>query len=126
MSIDAGGWLRRASPLALAALLAGSGVLHLVKPEPYEKIVPRVLGHEEFFVLASGIVELLAATLLVVPRTRRLGGALTAVLLVAVFPANIQMALDGPDPDGGFFTGSAWMLAPTRAAGADLVGVVLG
>ncbi|MBW3590765.1 MAG: DoxX family protein [Actinobacteria bacterium] len=102
--------MRRASPLGLAVLLAGSGVLHLVKPEPYERIVPRALGHEEFFVLASGIVELVAALLLVVPRTRRWGGALTAALLVAVFPANVSMALDGPDPDGGFFTGSALML----------------
>ncbi|MEX2588431.1 MAG: DoxX family protein [Actinomycetota bacterium] len=117
MSLDAGGWLRRASPVALALLLVGSGVLHLIKPEPYEKIVPRVLGHEEFFVQASGILELAAAALLLVPRTRRWGGAVTAALLVAVFPANVQMALDGADPDGGFFTGSAvllWLRLPLQ------------
>lgn len=110
MSVKAKRWLRRASPAGLAVLLGGSGVLHLVKPEPYQRIVPRVLGHEEFFVLASGIVELLAAALLWAPATRRWGGALTAALLVAVFPANVSMALDGPDPDGGFFTGSALLL----------------
>lgn len=103
-------WLRNASAAALAALMGGSGVLHLIKPEPYEKIVPRVLGHEEFFVLSSGVLEILVAVLLAVPRTRGWGGAFTAALLVIVFPANVQMALDGPDPDGGLFTGSAWML----------------
>ena len=46
------------------------------------------------FTYASGDAELAVAGLLAVPRTRRLGGAAAAALVVAVFPANVQMAYD--------------------------------
>lgn len=101
---------RRISVAALAALMAGSGTLHLVRPGPYEKIVPRFLGNAEPYVFWSGIAEIFAAALLVFPRTRRLGATFTAALLLAVFPANVQMALDGPVPGGNWFTGSTAML----------------
>jgi uncharacterized membrane protein len=101
----------------MVALMAGSGVLHLVKPGPYEKIVPRLLGHAHALVFYSGIAEIVAGALLVHPRFRRLGAWLTIVILVLVFPANVQMALDGPDPHGSFFTGSAlllWLRLPVQ------------
>jgi uncharacterized membrane protein len=44
---------------------------------------------------ASGVVEIAAAGLLAVPRTRRLGGWIALATLLAVYPANIQAALDG-------------------------------
>ncbi len=90
------------SRLALAALMVAAGILHFVIPATYERIVPRVLGHARALVLVSGWVEILAGLLLAVPRTRRLGAWLTVALLVAVFPANVQMALDGgvPGRDG--------------------------
>jgi uncharacterized membrane protein len=78
----------------LAALMLGSGALHLVAPKPYEKIVPRSLGDPRRVVAVSGVAELACGTLLLSRRTSRLGGLLTAALLVAVLPANVQMALD--------------------------------
>lgn len=104
------GWGRLFLLIGLAGLMGVSGVLHLVKPEPYERIVPRILGHAEALVLYSGIAEILAGLLLINPRSRRLGARLTILILILVFPANIQMALDGPVPGGGFFTGSALLL----------------
>jgi uncharacterized membrane protein len=83
----------------LAAILIAAGVGHFVAPEPFRRIVPRWLGHAPFLVAASGVAELATGGLVLVPRTRRLGGALAAVLFVTVFPANIQMALDGGMPD---------------------------
>ncbi len=77
----------------LIALLGGSGVLHFVRPAPFVAIVPRSLPAPLQLVYASGVVELLGAGLLSVPRTRRIGGAISAALLVAVFPANVSMAL---------------------------------
>ena len=88
--------------VGMAALLGGSGTLHLVSPRTYERIVPRLLGHAHEIVTLSGVVELVCAVLLVVPRTRRLGGWATALVLVAVFPANVQMALDGGVRGAGF------------------------
>ncbi len=102
--------LRRLSLAGLIALMAGSGVLHLVKPGPYVRIVPRSIGDAELYVLWSGIAELLAGTLLLLPRTRTLGARLAAAILIVVFPANVKMALDGAVPDGNWFTGSDLML----------------
>lgn len=58
----------------------------------------------------SGLLEILAGMLLLVPGTRRLGALLTVAILVGVYPANVQMALDGPKPGGGWFAGSAALL----------------
>lgn len=109
---------RRISLAGLVLLMAGSGVLHLQKPEIYLPIVPRALGDPAPYVFWSGVAELLAAGLLAVPGTRRAGAWFTMALLVAVFPANVQMALDGPRPDGGWFTGSnlsLWLRLPLQA-----------
>lgn len=78
----------------LAGLLATSGMTHLVRPEIFEGMVPHVLGHRRALVYASGVGELLCAAGLLVPRTRRVAGWASAGLLVAVFPANVQMTLD--------------------------------
>ncbi|MFD1813364.1 MauE/DoxX family redox-associated membrane protein [Rhodococcus gannanensis] len=80
---------------ALAALFLGAGTLHFVTPKPFDSIVPRQLpGDARTYTYASGVAEVAIGTALLVPRTRRLGGTLAAALLVAVFPANVQMAVD--------------------------------
>ncbi|WP_405161273.1 hypothetical protein OG203_33700 [Nocardia sp. NBC_01499] len=85
----------RRPALALATLLFGSGVLHFVMPKPYDSTVPRVLpGKARNYTYASGVVELGISAALAIPRTRGLGGRLAALLFIAVFPANVQMAVD--------------------------------
>jgi len=80
--------------LALAALLGGSGVLHLTRPEPFDAIVPRRLGAPRPWTTGSGIAEIACAVGLVYPRTRSKAGLACAALFVGVFPANVRMALD--------------------------------
>ncbi|HLR84765.1 MAG TPA: DoxX family protein [Nocardioidaceae bacterium] len=77
----------------LAAAFAGSGVLHFVRPEPLERIVPKPLPYKRELVYASGAAELACAAGLVRPRTRRVAGWASAGLLVGVFPANVQMSV---------------------------------
>ncbi|RVW05817.1 DoxX family protein [Rhodococcus xishaensis] len=85
----------QAPALRLAALLAGAGIMHFVRPQFFDAIVPRALpGSARTYTYASGAAELATATALAVPRTRRLGAGLAAALFVAVFPANIQMTVD--------------------------------
>jgi uncharacterized membrane protein len=84
----------RRARLALAVCMAGAGVTHFVSPATYERIVPRWAGDPRRVVAVSGIAELACAALLANRRTAGLGGRLTAALLVAVFPANVQMWLD--------------------------------
>jgi uncharacterized membrane protein len=79
----------------LAVLLGASGVLHFAIPKPYTAIVPKPLPYKRELVYASGALELGCAAMLTQPRTRRLGGLLSFGLLLAVFPANIQMTIDG-------------------------------
>lgn len=85
----------QAAALRLAALLLGSGALHFVKPGFFDSTVPRQLpGSARTYTNVSGVAELAIGAALVVPRTRRVGAGLAAVLFVAVFPANVQMAVD--------------------------------
>jgi uncharacterized membrane protein len=78
----------------LAAIFAASGVVHLIHPQTFEAIVPHVLPHKRELVYASGVVELACAGGLMTERTRRLAGLVSAGLLIAVLPANVQMAVD--------------------------------
>lgn len=78
---------------ALAGLLAGSGVVHLVRPQTFDPIVPRALpGPARAWTYGSGVAELAVAATLAVPSTRRWGGLAAAGLFVGVFPANVTMA----------------------------------
>jgi uncharacterized membrane protein len=72
--------------------MLGSGVLHLVMPKPYESIVPKMFGNPKPLVFWSGVAEIACGAGLAIPRTRRLAGLATAGLLLAVYPANIDMA----------------------------------
>jgi len=86
------------SARGLALFLATAGVSHFVIPKFYDDIVPRALpGRARFWTQLSGAAELAVAATVAYRPTRRAGGALAAGLLVAVFPGNIQMALDWRD-----------------------------
>ncbi|WP_409484198.1 hypothetical protein [Arsenicicoccus dermatophilus] len=83
----------RRSARTMAGFLTGMGVLHFVKPEPFDSLIPGwVPGSARFWTYASGVAELATAALLAVPRTRRTGGAVASALFVAVFPGNVEMA----------------------------------
>ena len=83
----------------LAVVLAGAGALHFVRPKPYASIVPDALGDPYPWVYASGVLEMACAAALVPQRTRRPAGIATALLFLAVFPANVQMAVDALSSD---------------------------
>ena len=108
----------RLSLLALCILVGGSGILHFAVPGPYRRIVPAPLRAQAAAVVAvSGICEIICAALLAVPRTRRLGATATAALFVAVFPANLQMALDSLHADGPLSPGIVtiiWLRLPLQ------------
>ncbi len=94
-------WARR-SRIGLAVLLLVTGVLHFVVPDPYIRIIPKVLpdGWARPLVYLSGLAELAGGALLLHPstRVRRSAGWFVVALLVVVFPANVQMAIDDPNP----------------------------
>ena len=79
---------------ALVAIFAVSGVVHLVKPDVYEPLMPSWVPRHREVILGSGVAELACATGLVLPATRRTAGWASALLLVAIFPGNLKMAVD--------------------------------
>ncbi len=89
---------RPRAALVMAAFLGSAGVTHFASPAFYDPMVPTHLpGSARFWVVASGVAELGVAALVAVPRTRRFGGLAATALFVAVFPANVKMAVDRSD-----------------------------
>jgi uncharacterized membrane protein len=87
--------------LALAVAMVFAGVLHLVQPTPFVQHLPGWVPQPELLVLVSGLVEIgLGVGLLVAPPLRRTVGLLLALFLVAVFPANVYVAVAGVEVDG--------------------------
>ena len=118
MDTDSGAADSSRPALALAALLLLAGLTHFAVPRTYERIVPRLVGDPAFWVRWSGAAEIVCAGLLVGRRTRRVGAWATVGLLLALFPANVKMALDGGLPDRPFPLGSpaaAWARLPLQA-----------
>ena len=70
-----------------------AGVMHFVIPRTYEAIVPDGLPARRELVYASGVAEIAGGLAVMHPRTRRLGSLWSIATLLAVFPANVHMAL---------------------------------
>jgi uncharacterized membrane protein len=71
-----------------------AGVMHFVKPRAYEAIVPPYLPAPRALVCASGMAEIAGGVGLMVPPVRRPAGWWLIATLLAVFPANVHMALN--------------------------------
>ena len=83
------------APVVTSCFLGAMGVLLFINPELFDRIVPRALpGSARFYTYASGVAELGVAGLLALPKSRRAGALAAIALYTAVFPANVQMALD--------------------------------
>jgi uncharacterized membrane protein len=70
-----------------------AGIMHFVIPRAYAAIVPPQLPARRAIVYASGVAEIAGGAGVLHPRTRRAGSAWSIATLLAVFPANVHMAL---------------------------------
>src|ERR1043165_3527158 len=70
-----------------------TGVLHFLRPRVYEAIMPRYLPAHRELVYASGVAEIAGGAGVLHPRTRRSAGLWLIATLVAIFPANVEMAV---------------------------------
>ena len=71
-----------------------AGINHFLNPGFYESIMPPWLPHHNWLVSFSGFCEILFGTALLINVMRRTASILIIVLLVAVFPANVQMMIN--------------------------------
>src|SRR5829696_8566228 len=77
--------------LATMFLVAASG--RLISAEALAQMIPSALPFRQEAVYLSGLFEVLGAVGLLVPRLRSSAGWGLAALLVAVFPANLNVAI---------------------------------
>lgn len=88
----------------MALLFATSGVAHFAVTDTFMKIMPPWLPEPRALVWISGAAEIVLAVLLLDPALEREAAWGLVALLVAVFPANIQMWLDAGTPASQFPT----------------------
>lgn len=89
-----------ASQRLLAVFFVLAGALHFHKPRLYEAMMPPSFPHHRELVLASGAAEVIGGLAVIPRRTRRLAGWWLLGVLLAVFPANLHMALDADQVQG--------------------------
>ncbi len=77
---------------AVAFMLAG--INHFLSPNFYLKMMPPVLPQHLFLIYLSGFFEIALGVLLLIPKFTKLAAWGLMALLIAVFPANIFMALN--------------------------------
>ena len=78
----------------LALFMIGGGVNHFLAPAPYVAMMPAALPWHLELVYVSGVFEILGGLGLLIPRTRRLAAWGLIALLLAILPANLNMAIN--------------------------------
>ncbi len=78
----------------LAAVMVAVGVLHFARSKPFVRIVPKALPAPLALVYVSGFFEIAGGLGLLHPVTQRAAAWGLVALFVAVFPANVNMAMN--------------------------------
>ncbi len=86
--------MKKLSLFAMSTLYIIAGSNHFISPEFYMKIMPPYIPWHTQIVYASGAIEILLGTLLIPLSTRKIAAWGIIVLLIAIFPANINMMLN--------------------------------
>lgn len=85
-----------------------AAVAHFVAPEKFVGIMPQSIPHKELLVLITGIAEVVAALLLIIPATQKLGATIILLLLLAYIPVHVNMCFD-KDTLGEIPLWGAWL-----------------
>ncbi|MBA2540061.1 MAG: DoxX family protein [Deltaproteobacteria bacterium] len=78
----------------LTVVMVGAGINHFLSPDTYIAMMPDALPAHRELVYLSGIAEAAGGLGLILPATRKLAAWGLILLLLAVFPANINMAVN--------------------------------
>ncbi len=92
--------VKRVLLFVMAPLYVLAGVAHFVAPEAFERVVPPVFPRPRELVYASGLAEIAFGLGVLHPETREASAWGLVALLVAVFPANVYMAVDDEAVEG--------------------------
>lgn len=92
----------------LTIIMVAIGISHFLRPDPFVAIMPEVLPAKLLLVYISGAFEILLGLGLILPSTRRYVAWGLILLYLAVFPANINQAINHIPLDGNVV--AAWKL----------------
>jgi uncharacterized membrane protein len=98
----------------LCLFFVGAGLNHFINPAFYLKIMPPYLPWHRFLNYLSGFFEIALGVLLLTPALTRVAAWGLIALLVAVFPANIQMAIN-PQLYPEVSPAALWLRLPLQA-----------
>ncbi len=101
----------------MAAFYVFGGFNHLLNPGFYVAIIPPGLPNPEWLNVISGLAEIVLGVYVLEPRVRTLAAWGIIALLIAIFPANVWVALqnlgvDGPGTGNAAFN---WIRLPFQA-----------
>ncbi len=103
----------RWSQRLLSVAFIAAGLLHFLRTQTYESIMPGYLPAHRELVLVSGAAEIVGGLGFAFVGTRRLAGLWLVALLIAVFPANVNMALH-PDRYDSIPASLLWARLPLQ------------
>ncbi len=78
--------------IGVAFILAGAN--HFFNPDFYMRMMPPVLPAHELLNSLSGIAEIILGIMMLIPKTKIIAAWGLIILLIAVYPANIYMAME--------------------------------
>ncbi len=93
-------WTKTVLLWLMGAFYIVAGLMHFANPEFYLPMMPPYLPYHRELIFWSGVAEVLCGIGVLIPATRRAAGWATIALLIAVFPANIHIAINNV-PLGG-------------------------
>jgi uncharacterized membrane protein len=105
---------REAGRGALVIMFLFTGFSHFSSLKyDFAAMIPEPLPNGLWIIYLSGAFEIAGAVGLLIPRTRRLAGVCLVLLLVAMFPANVNAIINGL-PLGGNAPTPLWVRAPMQ------------
>lgn len=106
--------MRQISLVLIALGFVAAGVLHFLRPTLYARIIPPFLPFPMALVYISGVTEILGGLGVLVPSLRTWAGLGLIALLIAVFPANLYMALSPERAGMGVAPVWLWLRLPLQ------------
>jgi uncharacterized membrane protein len=107
-------WLKLASLVLMALFYIFAGYNHFARPEFYLRMMPPYIPYHDAMVFLSGVAELGLGVALLIPPLRVYAAWGVIALLIAIFPANVHMAVANV-PFGDAPSWAAWARLPFQA-----------
>jgi uncharacterized membrane protein len=104
--------VRHALRIILAVMMVSVGAYHFIAPQPFVKIVPAFLPEPLLLVYISGVFEILGGIGLLIPKVSRAAAWGLVALYIAVFPANINMAVNQLPLGDTYYPIGNWVRLP--------------